>query len=430
VASTGALGSVLRLDGTVDYTDDHIALVDDTLLAQESKPAALAGVSPGSVWHRLVRLRMNDERQVLVMGEIDDPAFPNPNKDALVRFDLSAGGSVSGKSLQLIQGAAVAGATEKVATIAETEFRMNDQADVLAHVTLEAPNEKNDAIVLNGVVIAREGGPSILPGQTWPLGKPALLDLNARADVCFLWAGETGGVTVPMLVRNQEAFVFQGDVLQATAPHGVDAIPWAALNDRGDVVWQGNWNPASLLSWAQKAVFLNTKPLAQKNLTVVDGKTLIELNAAVPSDAGRYVLFTAQTEPQMDALYRVDLGPWSELDSGALAGAQPAPALVGIGALTPFAPTTLRVEGGTPGTVAVIVIGLSQADVPVLGTTLVPTPVVLFGLAVDADGAAEVGLSFPAVLAPGAAVFAQAFAQDAGAPFGWSSSNAIAGTAQ
>jgi hypothetical protein len=426
-AASGALAGVLWLYGTVDYTDDHIALVDGTVLAQESKPLNLAGLSPGSVWQQLIRLRMNDERQVLVMGEVDDPAFPNPYTDALVRYDLSAGGGVAGKSLQLIQGASVAGAAETVASISDSQFHLNDGGDVLALVALDAPNEVNDTILLNGAVYAREGGPSVVPGLSWPTVQPSLLGLNARSDVCFLWGVDAGGF-VPVLVRNQEAFAAKGDVLQATAPHGLDAFPWATLNDRGDLVWQGNWQPVSPVSWAQKAVFLNTKALAQANSTVVDGKVLLDLGAAIPSDGGRYVAFTAKTSLTVDELYRVDLGPWSELEIGALAGAEPAPALVGIGALAPFAPTTLRVEGGTPGTVAAVVLGLTQSLAPVLGTTLVPSPdVMMINLPVDADGAVELSFAFPPGLAPGTEVFAQAFVQDPGTPFGWASSYAIRG---
>ena len=297
---------------------------------------------------------------------------------------------------------------------------------MLARITLDAPNEIDDALFWQGAILAREGAPSPIPGAVW-WGAPTMLEANARGEVGFLWSVEGGGVKTPVLVRNQAVFVAEGDVLTATAPFGIDRINWAQLNDRGDVVWQGSWDPFTSISWAGEAVFLGTKPLVQLDVTSVDGKVLTDLTGATPSDGGRYALFGAETTFQVDALYRVDLGPWSELELGALAGAAPAPDLVGIGSLEPGAATTLRVEGGTPGTDAAIVIGLSQLDLPLFGTTLVPFPTaVLTGLPIDADGAAELNLSWPSALAPGSTIYAQAFVPDAGTPFGFASSNAIA----
>ncbi|MEM7307645.1 MAG: hypothetical protein AAF682_13285 [Planctomycetota bacterium] len=428
VGSDGSVATVFKLNGTADSFDDHILLAGDTVLAQESLPVGYAGATPGSTWEELNRVRRNGSNQVVVTTEVDDPTATSQWTDTMVRFDLAPDGTLLSENLLLRRGSTVVGAAETISWISELEFRLNDMGDVLVGVALDSINEINDTVLLNDVVLAREGDPSPVPGATWS-GVPTMLDLNERGDTAFYWGLFSGTFpTNSALVRNLQIFVAPGDVLAATAPFGIDRVTAADLNNRGDLVWQGKWDPSSSLSWHGEALFLNTKPLVVEDVTSFGGKLLEDLTGAVTSDDGRYVIFMAETQFQVDSLFRIDLGPWSELDLGELAGSGDAPSLTGIGSLIAGKPITLRVEGGTPGTDAVLVLGLSQVNLPALGTTLVPFPTVIAdGLTLDADGAAELQLTWPAGLASGAKIYAQAFVPDAGAPFGFAASDGIEG---
>lgn len=123
------------------------------------------------------------------------------------------------------------------------------------------------------------------------------------------------------------------------------------------------------------------------------------------------------------------LGAWLDL-GGAVAGfGGMAPELSGHGALTPGAETTLTLREGAPSAPAVLVLGFSSLGAPFLGGVLQPSPDVLLGLVLDAQGRFEVSWPWPADIPTGAPHLLQAWVQDAQAVAGWSASNGLSALA-
>ncbi|QDU69902.1 FG-GAP repeat domain-containing protein [Engelhardtia mirabilis] len=100
------------------------------------------------------------------------------------------------------------------------------------------------------------------------------------------------------------------------------------------------------------------------------------------------------------------------------------PRLRCYGTLTPGSPVVMRIENGLPGNPALLALGLSKIDLPILGGLLVPSPDTIIPLVLDPAGSFELiaPWTFPAVVGTG--LWAQAWMPDPTGPAGWSATNA------
>ncbi len=122
-----------------------------------------------------------------------------------------------------------------------------------------------------------------------------------------------------------------------------------------------------------------------------------------------------------------DINPWIDL-CGGLAGSQGKPQLETAGMLVAGAPATFEVSGAAPSTLAVLVIGLTQVDVPFKGGTLVPGTDILLGLGTDTFGSFKLTAPWPTGVPSDFSLWAQAWITDAAGPVGFSATNAVTAT--
>ena len=426
IDNDGDVGSAIRLSGTSSYLDDHIFWVEGEVLLQEGDPIVGPGVSPGTFWHQLDRISMSDH-QLLVTAELDDPLIPGEYNDALVRLSLNVDNTLANAAVLAIQGSPVSlTSPDTVGTLSEVEFQINAFGDALFLAWIGSVNETKPTLVLNQDIVGRAGHPSVIPGEDW-WGSPRLVDLNDEGLVCYQWAAGSLEGTVDVLVKGEHPYAIEGDVTSITSPFGIGAFVSADVNNRDDLVWRGDWDLYSGSSFFhEECYFLNRKPIARKDETVVGGKQLTELGGIVTSDNGRYLLYNAYTSSYKDVLVLVDLGPWLEL-GGELAGST-TPQLVGIGSLATGTPITVRIDDGPPSATGALVFGLSTINAPFLGTTLVPSPDAVIPISLDGEGSLELRATWPAGLPSGSTVFMQAFLADPVAPQGYAATDAVVGT--
>lgn len=102
------------------------------------------------------------------------------------------------------------------------------------------------------------------------------------------------------------------------------------------------------------------------------------------------------------------------------------PALEGAGGAGAGQPVALRLRDAAAAVPATLVVGLSAAQLPFKGGTLVPSPdLVLPGLPTDATGSLLLQTALPAQLPPGLQLWMQLWVPDAGAPQGLAATNAL-----
>jgi len=116
---------------------------------------------------------------------------------------------------------------------------------------------------------------------------------------------------------------------------------------------------------------------------------------------------------------------WTDLGGG-LVGSTGTPVLVGSGSARAGSSVQLNLSNAAPSALAFLVAGLSQANSPLLGGTLLPDPlVVLPPVLTDAAGMHQLTLPWPATAPVGVDAFYQYWIADSAAPQGASASNGL-----
>jgi murein DD-endopeptidase MepM/ murein hydrolase activator NlpD len=129
---------------------------------------------------------------------------------------------------------------------------------------------------------------------------------------------------------------------------------------------------------------------------------------------------TASAIAQREGFTNLGLGKYSKWD---------VPCFEGVSTLLPGAIGSFTLAQARPNALALLMIGLGQGNVPLIGGTLVPFPVALtLTLATDANGSLAFPFVWPAGVPSGFSFYAQYWIADPAATAGASASNGIRGT--
>lgn len=107
-----------------------------------------------------------------------------------------------------------------------------------------------------------------------------------------------------------------------------------------------------------------------------------------------------------------------------------APHLLGSGPFAPNTTNTLALAQANPNALGWLVIGFFANNTPFLGGILVPEPLLVWTVSVDANGVAGVPLTLPPILPTGLPVDFQCWITDPLATYGYSASNGLQGVVQ
>lgn len=121
-----------------------------------------------------------------------------------------------------------------------------------------------------------------------------------------------------------------------------------------------------------------------------------------------------------------EAGPWENLGHP-LAGSGGTPTALGLGSLEADTPVTLQLRDALPNGTAILVASATALNAPLEGGFLVPFPQLLLFLPLDGMGSFDLTADWPTGFPPGFENFFQFWIEDAGGPFGWTSSNALRG---
>ncbi|MFO1078300.1 MAG: right-handed parallel beta-helix repeat-containing protein [Planctomycetota bacterium] len=119
---------------------------------------------------------------------------------------------------------------------------------------------------------------------------------------------------------------------------------------------------------------------------------------------------------------------WGDLGYG-LAGTAGVPLLTGTGGLTASSTVTWALSNARASSLSLFVLGFSQARLPLMGGTLVPSPDALVVSLTSSAGAASLALPLAVALPTGLELSVQVCILDPAGPFGWAAANAIAAIA-
>ncbi|GJM23168.1 MAG: hypothetical protein DHS20C15_30830 [Planctomycetota bacterium] len=118
---------------------------------------------------------------------------------------------------------------------------------------------------------------------------------------------------------------------------------------------------------------------------------------------------------------------WLEL-GGALAGTLGEPNLLMTGTLAPGSANAAALSNAAPSSLSFLVAGFSLINTPIKGGLLQPAPDLFKSISTSAAGTLDLPFTWPTNLPSGLSTYYQVWVQDAGAPAGFASTNAVQGT--
>ncbi|MBC8108634.1 MAG: PEP-CTERM sorting domain-containing protein, partial [Anaerolineae bacterium] len=192
------------LDFTTGGNDDSGVYFNNTLVIQESSFATASGLSADTPYIGFNDVKLNNNNQMMLMGNVDDSAIASTVDNVLVRIEPGT----FAQTLYAKEG-------DSFFTFAATGFTtgvhssaFNDSAQYLTSVDTADANTATDGAVIRfdgpsgHVVLAREGSPSAVAGRNWGTIFDVPLDMNNSG--AWVMRGDLDGATTDdsLIVKN------------------------------------------------------------------------------------------------------------------------------------------------------------------------------------------------------------------------------------
>ena len=311
----GDVAWVINLLGIVNEDHDSGLYNRSILLAQEGRISTASNLTPGTTWAQFFNAVVSGEREVLVIGQVDDPGVTGELDDVLMRVMLDEDGYLLGEESLVIESDPISG-VEGVFVTELSDVRhsiaFNNEGDWITWVDTGAPAASDGFILLNGDPILREGDPSPIAGRNWQNLRNPRLGLNDRRDwvIQATLSGTAAGNLV--LVSNHEKVMQEGDIPSSVAPWAIENFGSAGveISSAGNVFWFGQFSDVN--PDTDRGYFMNDQVLVRSARTIADGILITDCkNSGRPfavSPNGRFYTFIGVTNDGTDAGFLMDLG--------------------------------------------------------------------------------------------------------------------------
>lgn len=432
---SGRLAAIVFMDDGVGPTESALVF-DDTVVLREGDPLAADGAEAGSTWHQIIAVDLDRHGHAYVYGEFIEP-FGAPGHDvlAIVRFDIDAGGALTAPTVMLREGDLFEGRPiDWVGGAIDVNWDTNDAGQVLSTVRFVEEGEVFGpaAIVLDGVVLAEDGQPSVITGRDWVMNYGDPLALSEQGDVAFRSRIVAGADDSREILVHNNQVVAMADVPAPGVPDSIlTRIHGPHFSDDGTLLWLAEWdgNPG----FGGMGFYRGDELVVRTGVTPIDGLLLSYvhndvLKYDISADGTRCAFIGGNNVVPGWSVWEASIGPWEDL-GGALAGTDGVePALFPLGSLEGDTTVSLSLSKALPGATTNLVVGASELGLPFYGGVLCPSPdLLLLGLPVGDDGTFEAAGNFPSGAPAGIPLYLQFWTDDPGGPFGYSASNCVRG---
>jgi len=310
-----AAGNLLALVSTGHHTNrGDLLLWNDAAVVVGNTPMPL--LTPEVRFNFAYGARANAQRRVLLCGMFD-------RLEQLYSFDLDSSGTVVAAQMLLREFGPVTGSPFPLRALPQSRnsLALNERNEwmTIAQTGPRTPTDNDwstgtdGLVLLNGVIVAAEGGPSPVAGRSYavlfPGSEVALNDLGQHAFTATL---DGDMATDFLLVRNGQKYVQDGDVLPALAPHALSVASGAPLflANSGDLFWFAATDDPD--ASRDQAFMRNREVLVQEGVTQVGGLTVVRVPATSDgfgvSPSGRFWLGSVVLQGDLDAMLSLDFG--------------------------------------------------------------------------------------------------------------------------
>lgn len=268
-------------------------MLDTDVLLETGDPFPSPDVPAGSTVRTLFPRAILGNGRLAVGARLHAPGVTD--FFGLAVLEVDAGGQITGISVPYQRDEPAPGIGIPLASL-DREVDLDDAGVLAWRGLLDTGSFDDDGVAFVGdLLLAREGEASPIPGWQWTyVGLPSTT--SAGDSWCLNGTASPGsGSPHALLVQDGVVRYRAGDVLPATAPHGLDSITSVSrsLADSGELYWLGGWAAEDPRS--KSAVFVDDEAWLVRAQTLLSGYALDDFPTLDPdrtaiSDNGRYAL--------------------------------------------------------------------------------------------------------------------------------------------
>ena len=405
-------------------------VLDDLLVLLEGDAVSGDGIPAGATWDGIDGVALTEDGGLIVNGWLEVPDQPGDQVTLIARYELPAGSSLGPATALAAEDQALdQGLIEWMPANADTGWAVT-AAHLMHTVAYQGVGGFGGpaGVVLDGVTLALDGQPSIVPGRNWRMHAWLdAVDVSTNGHWAFRTRVDGPDDGYDVIVADGALVAMESKPAPGFPGTTVVALGGPRVSENGQVMWSARWHDGVTFSYG---LFLNDQLLVKDGTLCDDGHVLTSVYAderffGVSPD-GSTAIFKADRDDGEFGLYEITVGPWvSQGHALAGTGGLP-PRLAGHGDQTPGSATTLALFEALPSTLAGFFLGFSQLDLPFKGGVLCPSPdVIVPSLPVSSAGELVVAFPWPAGIPAGTNLWWQSWVLDAGAPKGLGASNCL-----
>jgi hypothetical protein len=332
VDRNGNIAWPLTLQDTPGGNADDTGVYWNTVnLLLEGGVSTAPEVAAGSVYTKFEAVRVNNGGMVLVTGDVRQGAAGTVADDGVFLLRTDGKGKVLSESAIVLERQVfppfTTGMVDKSGM--PHSIAINDRGDWMAQIVagFGAPNNADTGVLLNGIVVAREGSPAPVP----PIPNPrtfadmlhpeidlndfgeyvinTILDLNVNDPVSF---NSNSLVVRGSVATGNQKWVQEGNTFPAITPFAVQQFDSAPIyiSNGGDVFWY--CKTTSTAASTDQFYFRNLDTIVQEGVTNVEGDVVSAVRGTSYSyhisRSGRFWVAEVSLQNSGDAVILGDFG--------------------------------------------------------------------------------------------------------------------------
>ena len=300
-------GDVYLLMGVVHPVDGNKDVLwhDGVILMEELvTPCTLPGELPGAVWSGLFEMEVNDNGQMILLGESD-----TSNADYLAIIEHDALDIITTQTTIAHVGEILPGHPIDVQGFQNTDGdnAINNNGDYMWFVddqnTIVAPSDNNCCdswIYVNSTAITHENELTVITPDRWKHQSASEVDINDNGNwVCV--SNTDAPSTMNQVIQQNIGGVSSVFFQEGMAPPGIAGGPWVVtgmsngpcqISINNEVFWHADWDDPDTSK--DKAVYLGMTPLLQEGVSMVDGMLIFDIDTgngeSQMSDNGKFIV--------------------------------------------------------------------------------------------------------------------------------------------
>ncbi|MCB9681098.1 MAG: hypothetical protein H6733_06455 [Alphaproteobacteria bacterium] len=301
------------LDGTTGTSDDSGIYVDDQLVIQESDLATYPTAGVGTPYIGFFDSKINDNGEVIVVASVDDPGISSTVDRVLVRLTPDGLGGFTQAAIAA-EGDVLTGQTESV-TDFETdaqEYAWSNTDHIFFNAALTGDTTRNNVLYYDTTIVAQEGDPSPISGRNYESLSSKPIDLSDLGDTIFRANLDGDTADDEVIVLNGSVVAQEGGTLDGIgagfAITGFGSGP-VEVGNNGNWVVFADWDDPD--TTVDTGLFVNGKLLLQEGDTLPGGQVVDDIRGITEgydlSDDGGTLLVRVVFTGSLDAVLRYDL---------------------------------------------------------------------------------------------------------------------------